>query len=99
MVWPGKARRPMPQKLELIVLDFDGVLTDNQVWTDENGREMVSASRSDSLHLATLRGKGLDFLILSSEPNPVVTARAQSWVWRLFKVWMCAPRAWSLNNS
>jgi len=77
MVWPGKPRRPMPEKIELIVLDFDGVVTDNRVWTDESGREMVSASRSDSMHLRALREMGVEVIILSSEPNPVVTARAQ----------------------
>ncbi len=77
MVWPGKPRRPMPEKIELIVLDFDGVVTDNRVWTDESGREMVSASRSDSMHLRALREMGIEVIILSSEPNPVVTARAQ----------------------
>jgi len=77
MVWPGKPPRPLPEKIELVVLDFDGVVTDNLVWTDENGREMVAASRSDSMHLRTLREMGVDVVILSSEPNPVVTARAQ----------------------
>jgi len=77
MVWPGKPHRPMPERIELIVLDFDGVVTDNRVWTDESGRETVSASRSDSMHLRTLREMGIEIVILSSEPNPVVTARAQ----------------------
>ena len=39
----------MPEKVELLVLDFDGVLTDNRVWVDQDGREMVAANRSDSL--------------------------------------------------
>ncbi|MCA2002186.1 MAG: acylneuraminate cytidylyltransferase [Chloroflexi bacterium] len=72
-----RARRPMPKEIKLIVCDFDGVVTDNLVITDQDGREMVSASRSDSMHIKTLREKGVDFLILSSEPNPVVLARAK----------------------
>jgi len=77
MVWPGKPRRPLPEEIELIVLDFDGVVTDNRVWTDETGREMVAASRSDSMHIRALREMGIEVIILSSEPNPVVTARAK----------------------
>lgn len=77
IVWPGRPRHPMPEKIELIVLDFDGVVTDNRVWTDEGGREMVSASRSDSMHLRALREVGIEIIILSSEPNPVVAVRAQ----------------------
>lgn len=77
MVSPGRARRPMPERIELIVTDFDGVITDNRVWTDETGRETVVASRSDSMHIRELRERGIDVVILSSEPNPVVKARAQ----------------------
>jgi N-acylneuraminate cytidylyltransferase len=77
MVMPdGKLRRPLPRKIELIICDFDGVLTDNRVWTDQDGREMVAAFRSDSLRMGELREKGMDVMILSSEVNPAVAARA-----------------------
>jgi N-acylneuraminate cytidylyltransferase len=77
VVSPGKSRRRMPETIKLIICDFDGVVTDNLVHTDENGRETVSASRSDSMHIKTLREKGVEVMILSSEPNPVVQARAK----------------------
>jgi YrbI family 3-deoxy-D-manno-octulosonate 8-phosphate phosphatase len=77
MVWAGRARRPMPATVKLIVSDFDGVITDNLVWTDENGKETVAASRSDSMHIRTLRERGVEVMVLSSEPNPVVKARAE----------------------
>ena len=76
MVWPRR-RRSFPEKVELLVLDFDGVVTDNRVWTDDQGREMVDALRSDSLRLADLREAGMALVILSSEVNPVVVARAR----------------------
>jgi len=77
MVWAGRARRPMPATVKLIVSDFDGVITDNRVWTDENGKETVAASRSDSMRVRQLREMGIEVMILSSEPNPVVKARAE----------------------
>jgi N-acylneuraminate cytidylyltransferase len=77
LVSPGRARRAMPDTIELIVTDFDGVITDNRVWTDETGRETVVASRSDSMHIRELHERGIDVVVLSSEPNPVVKARAQ----------------------
>ncbi len=78
MVTPDKRlRRRMPRKIELVIFDFDGVFTDNRVWTDQDGREMVAASRSDSLKFRELREKGIEVMILSSEPNSVVTARAK----------------------
>jgi N-acylneuraminate cytidylyltransferase len=73
----GRARRPMPPDLALVVLDFDGVLTDNRVWTDQDGREMVAAYRSDSLIMGKVKQAGVEVVILSSETNPVVSARAK----------------------
>lgn len=77
MVWPGRARRPMPANPRLLVLDFDGVLTDNRVWVSETGQEMIAANRGDSLIMGKLKNSGTDVIILSSEVNPVVAARAR----------------------
>ncbi len=78
MVYPGKAPRPLPEKVRLVVMDFDGVLTDNRVWVDESGKETVAAYRSDSLGLAIMRQKtGIESLVLSMETNPVVSARCK----------------------
>jgi YrbI family 3-deoxy-D-manno-octulosonate 8-phosphate phosphatase len=77
MVSPGKPRKAMPETIKLVICDFDGVITDNLVITDQDGRESIVASRSDSMHIKTLRAKGIELMILSSEPNPVVMARAK----------------------
>ena len=77
MVSPGKPRRVMPQVIKMIICDFDGVVTNNLVITDQNGKESVVASRSDSMHIKKLREMGVEVMILSSEPNPVVMARAE----------------------
>jgi len=70
-------KRPLPNPLRLVVLDFDGVLTDNRVWVDEQGHEMVAANRSDSMGLKLLRQAGVEVMVLSTEVNPVVSARCQ----------------------
>jgi YrbI family 3-deoxy-D-manno-octulosonate 8-phosphate phosphatase len=77
MVSPGDSRRPMPETIKLIICDFDGVVTDNHVLTDQDGRESVVASRSDSMHIPGLRELGVETMIISSEVNPVVQARAK----------------------
>ncbi|HLO29835.1 MAG TPA: acylneuraminate cytidylyltransferase [Anaerolineales bacterium] len=77
MVVPGRTRRPMPEKIELIICDFDGVITDNRVWVDQDGTESVAAYRSDSIRIKELRELGIDVMILSSEQNRVVEARAK----------------------
>jgi YrbI family 3-deoxy-D-manno-octulosonate 8-phosphate phosphatase len=71
------AKRPMPEKIELVISDFDGVITDNRVWIDQHGTEFVAAYRSDSIGVQLLRETGIEVMILSSEPNRVVEARAR----------------------
>lgn len=60
-----------------LVLDFDGVLTDNRVFVTEDGREAVVCDRSDGLGLEQLRLAGVPILVLSKERNPVVAARCR----------------------
>jgi 3-deoxy-D-manno-octulosonate 8-phosphate phosphatase (KDO 8-P phosphatase) len=62
--------------LRLAVFDFDGVFTDNRVWVDEHGVEAVSCWRGDGIGLRRLESVGVEPLIVSTEPNPVVAARA-----------------------
>jgi len=77
MVSPGNSHRAMPETIKMIICDFDGVVTDNLVITDQDGKEAVVASRSDSMHIKKLREMGIEVMILSSEANPVVMARAK----------------------
>ncbi len=77
MATPGNSHRTMPETIKMIICDFDGVVTDNLVITDQDGKESVVASRSDSMHIKKLREMGVEVMILSSEPNPVVAARAK----------------------
>jgi len=76
-VRPGPSPRPLPDDVQLVVFDFDGVMTDNRVWVDEQGRESVAAYRSDSLGLKALLKAGVQALVISTETNPVVAARCR----------------------
>lgn len=69
--------RPVPIVVDAVVTDFDGVHTDDTARVDEHGVESVTVSRSDGMGVALLRGRGIPFLILSTEVNPVVSARAR----------------------
>ena len=64
------------EKIDLIVYDFDGVMTDNKVILREDGLESVVVNRSDGLGVNCFRELGIPQLILSTETNPVVKARA-----------------------
>jgi 3-deoxy-D-manno-octulosonate 8-phosphate phosphatase (KDO 8-P phosphatase) len=63
--------------IDAIFLDFDGVLTDNSVTLDQNGNEWVTCSRADGLAFDALRALKVKAVIVSSEKNLVVTARAK----------------------
>jgi 3-deoxy-D-manno-octulosonate 8-phosphate phosphatase (KDO 8-P phosphatase) len=63
--------------LKLALFDFDGVFTDNSVWTFEDGREAVRCSRLDGFGLRRLQGSGVKPFVLSMEENPVVSARCR----------------------
>jgi 3-deoxy-D-manno-octulosonate 8-phosphate phosphatase (KDO 8-P phosphatase) len=71
---------PLPflptRTVSLVVYDFDGVMTDNRVLVDETGREAVMVNRSDGLAVSMMRALGIPQVILSTETNPVVAARA-----------------------
>jgi YrbI family 3-deoxy-D-manno-octulosonate 8-phosphate phosphatase len=68
---------PTREDVDAVVLDFDGTQTDDRVWIDQAGRETVAVHRGDGLGIAALRRAGLKILILSTETNPVVAARAR----------------------
>ncbi|MFF3154072.1 cytidylyltransferase domain-containing protein [Streptomyces sp. NPDC057910] len=76
---PVLDRLPTPTRddVDAVVLDFDGTQTDDKVLIDSEGRELVAVHRGDGLGIAALRRAGLRLLILSTEQNPVVAARAR----------------------
>jgi len=67
----------LPFRPELIVYDFDGVMTNNQAVLMEDGSEGVWVNRSDGWGVQQLKNEGYLQVILSTETNPVVAARAK----------------------
>jgi len=65
------------EDIDAFIFDFDGVLTNNLVHLDQNGKESVSCSRADGLAFDVLRKLDKPVFILSTENNPVVTMRAR----------------------
>jgi YrbI family 3-deoxy-D-manno-octulosonate 8-phosphate phosphatase len=62
-------------KPKLIISDFDGCLTDDRVWLNQDGEEFVSANRKDGLAVKRLKNLGIQVVIASTETNKVVLAR------------------------
>jgi N-acylneuraminate cytidylyltransferase len=67
----------LPDPVGALILDFDGVMTDNRVWLDQNGVESVACNRGDGFGLETLRNLGLPMTVISKEKNPVVAVRCR----------------------
>ena len=63
-------------EIDLFIFDFDGVLTTNSVFIDQDGKESVQCSRSDGLAFNVLNKLNKSVYILSTEKNSVVSARA-----------------------
>jgi 3-deoxy-D-manno-octulosonate 8-phosphate phosphatase (KDO 8-P phosphatase) len=63
--------------IHLIVYDFDGVMTDNKVLVFHDGTEAVWCNRADGLAISEIKKIGIPQIIISTETNSVVQARAQ----------------------
>ncbi len=73
-------RRAVPDLsgVRLLVLDFDGVMTDDRVIVREDGTESVLCHRGDGFGLELLQKRGeFEVAVLSKENNPVVAARCK----------------------
>ena len=76
IITPGIKTSNLPDQISLVVLDFDGVITDDRVYVNQRGEEMVAAHRGDGMGIAQLKKSGVKVIILSKEKNQVVKARA-----------------------
>ena len=65
------------KQIKALVMDFDGVLTDNKVIVNEDGSESVICSRDDGYAIEKIKELGIITLILTREKNDVVIARAR----------------------
>jgi YrbI family 3-deoxy-D-manno-octulosonate 8-phosphate phosphatase len=60
---------------KILFADFDGCLTDDRVWLNQEGEEFVAANRKDGLAVKRLKNLGIQVAIASTETNKVVLAR------------------------
>jgi YrbI family 3-deoxy-D-manno-octulosonate 8-phosphate phosphatase len=74
---PPAVSAPTAIDVDAVVTDFDGVHTDDRVLVAEDGSEFIVANRSDGMGVRLLREAGVPVLILSTEVNQVVSARAR----------------------
>lgn len=74
----ANAARYLPSQTRALLLDFDGVMTDDCAIVNEDGVESVKVSRADGMGLERLRKlTDVKIAIVSKETNPVVSARCR----------------------
>ncbi len=65
------------KNIKLLVYDFDGVMTNNKVYIDQDGKETVQVNRGDGLGISEIKKMDIEQIIISTEANPVVSERAK----------------------
>jgi 3-deoxy-D-manno-octulosonate 8-phosphate phosphatase (KDO 8-P phosphatase) len=73
---PSEELVPRLRKVELVVFDVDGVLTDGRIVLDDRGEETKSFHVRDGTGIKYLMRAGLRVAILSGRSSRVVRARA-----------------------
>lgn len=71
------AEAPDLSAIRLLLLDFDGVLTDNRVLVQQDGSEAVLCNRGDGWGIGMVKKLGVEVVVVSTEKNPVVAARCR----------------------
>lgn len=69
--------RERSRRIRLVILDFDGVLTDGRIVYGENGHEMRSFDVTDGLGIVLLKRAGIPVVIMSSRKSTVLARRAR----------------------
>ena len=70
--------------IKLLISDFDGVFTDNSVYIDESGKELVKCCRADGIGIKNLLSENVSFIVCSSEIVPIAVFRGEKIGFKVF---------------
>lgn len=79
----------LPDTIKMIITDFDGVLTDNFVYINENSVSTRRLNYKDVTGCFLLKRKGIDISIISGEKNPAI-----EWIKDTFELEDVHQRIW-----
>lgn len=68
---------PFLNNIKAIVYDCDGVLTDDKVIVDENGKESAIFNRADGYAISKIFTLNIKQAVISTEENPIVLKRCE----------------------
>ena len=62
----------LPQTIKMVITDFDGIITDNCVYIDEDGKMSRKINFKDVMGLSLLHKNGFKIAIVSGEKNKAI---------------------------
>jgi 3-deoxy-D-manno-octulosonate 8-phosphate phosphatase (KDO 8-P phosphatase) len=65
----------LTRRVQLLVLDVDGVLTDGRLWFGPEGELLKAFHVRDGLGIKRLRAAGVDVAVISGRSSPAVAVR------------------------
>jgi 3-deoxy-D-manno-octulosonate 8-phosphate phosphatase (KDO 8-P phosphatase) len=63
-------------RVQMLVLDVDGVLTDGRLYFDNDGNELKAFCTRDGLGMSALRGQGIQMALITGRESQIVANRA-----------------------
>jgi 3-deoxy-D-manno-octulosonate 8-phosphate phosphatase (KDO 8-P phosphatase) len=65
------------QKVRLLALDVDGVMTDGRLYFDQSGQETKSFSTRDGMGIKAMQRSGIPVALITGRQSPMVSQRAR----------------------
>ncbi len=65
------------RRVELVVFDVDGVLTEGKIFYDSEGRDIKAFDVQDGLGISLLSSVGIKVAFMSAKSSPTIRRRAQ----------------------
>ena len=73
------------KKIKIVFFDIDGVLTDGQIYIDQNGNEMKSVNIRDIDSVYAIQRKGILIAAITGEDTPIVEYFRNRFPWDYFR--------------
>lgn len=67
----------IPKTVKMIISDFDGVMTDNCIYVDEDLKISRKVNFKDIMAISLLKKAGFDLAFISGEKNPLIDLLAE----------------------
>ena len=67
----------IPKTIKMIISDFDGIMTDNCIYMDDNLKISRKINFKDIMGVSMLKKAGIDLAFISGEKNPLIDFLAE----------------------